>query len=124
MTDTDPILSSDDGRITPRNIEREMRESYLTYALSVIHSRALPDARADPEAARNHIQARCVGLARLGCVVLQYDMLGYCDNDQISYQLAHRFAKQRPDMISAKRWGLPSFGSPMISVGSPASPTG
>ncbi len=33
------------GRITPRHIEREMRESYLTYALSVIHSRALPDVR-------------------------------------------------------------------------------
>ena len=26
-------------------IEREMRESYLTYALSVIHDRALPDVR-------------------------------------------------------------------------------
>jgi len=30
---------------TPRSIEREMKESYLTYALSVIHSRALPDVR-------------------------------------------------------------------------------
>lgn len=30
---------------TPRAIEREMKESYLTYALSVIHSRALPDVR-------------------------------------------------------------------------------
>jgi DNA gyrase subunit A len=29
----------------PRLVEREMRESYLTYALSVIHSRALPDVR-------------------------------------------------------------------------------
>ena len=29
------------GRITPRFVEREMKESYLTYALSVIHSRAL-----------------------------------------------------------------------------------
>ncbi|MCE9593680.1 MAG: DNA gyrase subunit A [Planctomycetes bacterium] len=29
----------------PRAIEREMRESYLTYAMSVIHSRALPDVR-------------------------------------------------------------------------------
>jgi len=35
----------DAGRITPRHIEREMKESYLTYALSVIHSRALPDVR-------------------------------------------------------------------------------
>ena len=58
------------------------------------------------ETGRNPIQARCVGLARLGCVVFQYDMIGYCDNDQISYQLAHRFAEQRPGMIVPKGWGL------------------
>lgn len=63
-------------------------------------------AEAVLETGRNPIQARCVGLARLGCTVLQYDMLGYCDNDQISYQLAHRFAKQRPEMIAEKNWGL------------------
>jgi DNA gyrase subunit A len=33
------------GVVEPRFIEREMRESYLTYALSVIHARALPDVR-------------------------------------------------------------------------------
>ena len=33
------------GQVNPRSIEREMKESYLTYALSVIHSRALPDVR-------------------------------------------------------------------------------
>ena len=33
------------GVLEPRSIEREMRESYLTYALSVIHARALPDVR-------------------------------------------------------------------------------
>ena len=58
------------------------------------------------DAARNPKQARCVGLARLGCTVFHFDMLGYCDNDQISYQLAHRFAKQRPDMIGPDAWGL------------------
>ncbi len=31
--------------VRPSLIEREMRESYLTYALSVIHDRALPDVR-------------------------------------------------------------------------------
>ncbi len=31
--------------ITPISIEEEMRESYLNYAMSVIVSRALPDAR-------------------------------------------------------------------------------
>ena len=34
-----------EANTTPRAIEREMKESYLTYALSVIHSRALPDVR-------------------------------------------------------------------------------
>ena len=33
------------GRIELRPIVREMSESYLNYALSVIHSRALPDVR-------------------------------------------------------------------------------
>ena len=55
-------------------------------------------AEAHVESARNHIQSRCVGLARLGCTVLQYDMLGYCDNDQISQAIAHGFRKQRPEM--------------------------
>src|SRR5687768_2902254 len=42
---TDTIINSSSGNTTPRSIEREMRESYLTYALSVIHARALPDVR-------------------------------------------------------------------------------
>jgi len=37
--------SRSNGGFELRLIEREMRESYLTYALSVIHARALPDVR-------------------------------------------------------------------------------
>ena len=33
------------GRIEPRNLEQEMRSSYLDYAMSVIVGRALPDVR-------------------------------------------------------------------------------
>src|SRR5437773_313036 len=36
---------ADESRILPRRIEEEMRTSYLDYAMSVIVSRALPDAR-------------------------------------------------------------------------------
>lgn len=58
------------------------------------------------EAARSPLQARCVHLARMGCVVFHYDMIGYADSTQISFQLAHRFAKQRPEMNSKENWGL------------------
>src|ERR1700754_4201890 len=40
---TSDIISG--GNIEPRGLEEEMRSSYLDYAMSVIVSRALPDAR-------------------------------------------------------------------------------
>lgn len=55
---------------------------------------------------RSPLQSRCVQLARMGCIVFHYDMLGYADSVQISYELAHRFAKQRPEMNHPERWGL------------------
>ncbi len=47
-------------------------------------------------AARNHIQARCVHLARMGCIVFHWDMIGYCDSQQINSARAHGYAKQDP----------------------------
>ena len=34
-----------DGKIIEKDIEKEMREAYIDYAMSVIVSRALPDVR-------------------------------------------------------------------------------
>lgn len=42
---TDIVNPERPDNITLRSITQEMKESYLTYALSVIHSRALPDVR-------------------------------------------------------------------------------
>ncbi|HJN11860.1 MAG TPA: acetylxylan esterase [Pirellulaceae bacterium] len=50
--------------------------------------------------------SRCVQLARIGCVAFIYDMIGYADSVQLSYELAHRFAKQRPEFESRESWGL------------------
>lgn len=50
--------------------------------------------------------ARCVQLARMGCVTFLFDMIGYADNLQLSYELGHRFAKQRPEFEGKKSWGL------------------
>lgn len=55
---------------------------------------------------RSVLQSRCVQLARMGCVVFHYDMVGYADSVQISESLAHGFAKQRPEMNAAENWGL------------------
>lgn len=58
------------------------------------------------EGGRSPLQARCVGLARMGCVVFHYDMLGYADSQQIPMAIAHGFAKQRPEMTATANWGL------------------
>jgi hypothetical protein len=55
---------------------------------------------------RSILQALPVQIARMGCTCFHYDMIGYCDSTQLSFELAHRFAKQRPAMNSADSWGL------------------
>jgi dienelactone hydrolase len=55
---------------------------------------------------RSPLQARCVELARLGCVVFLYDMIGYADSVLIPYSVAHGFDKQRPEMNTERDWGL------------------
>ena len=55
---------------------------------------------------RTPLQSRCVQLARMGCVVFHWDMIGYADSQQLSFELAHRFAKQRAEMNRSVGWGL------------------
>ena len=58
------------------------------------------------EGGRSVLQSRCVQLARMGCVVFHYDMIGYADSVQLSEQLAHGFATQRPQMTGPESWGF------------------
>lgn len=51
---------------------------------------------------RNKITARCVQLARMGCIVFQYDMVGVAD----SCQLKHREKDSRLQMNTMTDWGL------------------
>jgi dienelactone hydrolase len=47
------------------------------------------------EGGRSFMQSRCVQLARMGCVVFHYDMIGYGDSVQIPLDVAHRFSQLR-----------------------------
>lgn len=51
-------------------------------------------------------QSRCVQLARMGCVVWQWDMLGDSDSIQLTREFVHGFARQRPEMNTTENWGL------------------
>lgn len=56
--------------------------------------------------ARSPLQARCVHLARMGCVVFHYDMLGNADSVQLPESLVHGFSKQRPHLEAPDAFGL------------------
>lgn len=51
-------------------------------------------------------QSRCVQLARMGCVVWQWDMLSDSDSIQLPREVVHTFAKQRPEMNTTENWGF------------------
>lgn len=55
---------------------------------------------------RSIFQSLCVQLARMGCVVWQWDMLSDSDSVQFSRELVHKFARQRPEANTRENWGL------------------
>lgn len=61
------------------------------------------------EDARYYIQARCAGLARLGCVVFHYDMVGYADSLQLGHGAG--FGDVEAELRLQNAFGLQTFNS-------------
>ncbi len=57
---------------------------------------------------RHPLQARCVQLARMGCIVFHYDMVGYADSVQLSHA-----PRRREALCTAENWG---FSSPQAEL--------
>ena len=60
-------------------------------------------------AARYHLQARCAMLARMGCIVFFYDMVGYADSKQIEHRAGFKDAEAELRLQSA--FGLQVYNS-------------
>jgi dienelactone hydrolase len=54
----------------------------------------------------SRFQSMCVQLARMGCIAWQIDALSDSDSKQLSPEIVHKFAKQRPEMNRTEGWGL------------------
>jgi dienelactone hydrolase len=58
----------------------------------------------EPSNARSPLQAHCVHLARMGCIVFHYDMVGYADSTQIPFEVAHFNKTRRPNDNDPGGW--------------------
>lgn len=61
------------------------------------------------EGARYPLQARCATLARLGCVVFHYDMVGYADSQQIKHRAG--FLDPQAELRLQSFFGLQTWNS-------------
>lgn len=66
-------------------------------------------AEATKESARYPLQARCAQLARMGCVVFHYDMIGYADSKAIGHRAG--FTDAEAELRLQSFTGLQTFNS-------------
>ena len=65
----------------------------------------------DADAARFPMQARCAGLARLGCIVFFYDMVGYADSDPVHFPHRATYRDIDSDLHGLSVFGLQTWDS-------------
>src|SRR5918997_762045 len=132
------MLDTFSGNIKPHNIEDEIKDSFLSYAMSVIVSRALPDVRdglkpvhrrvlyamhdplvdgqgnfgsvdGDPPAAMRYTEARLMRMAT--------EMLRDISSDTVNFVPNFDESQRQPEVLPARFPNLLVNGSDGIAVG-------
>src|SRR4249919_4233942 len=110
------------GRIEPRELEEEMRSSFLDYAMSVIVGRALPDVRDGLKPVHRRVlfamnemglqpNRRYVKCARIvGAVMGQYHPHGDSAIYDTLVRMAQDFSLRHPLVDGHGNFGSPDFG--------------
>ena len=65
----------------------------------------------EPDAARYPLQARCANLARLGCIVFFYDMIGFADADPEHFPHRNTYRDLDSDLHGLSIFGLQTWDS-------------
>jgi hypothetical protein len=86
---------------------------FLDHDQKAIDEMIARNEESDPSNARSPLQAHCVHLARMGCVVFHYDMVGYADSKQISQEVAHHLRDRRENDNQREGW---LFFSPLAEM--------
>ena len=97
-----PVKIPMPGVLSPHGHGGRMQE----YSDAVLANQIAQGAEHFEKSGRKPKLARCVQLARMGCVTFIFDMLGYADSIQISHEVAHRHKDTRTEELNAsdKDW--------------------